>query len=300
MNDTAIVTCFYTNLHGTKYGGRSDREHHYLHSLASLLKITNADFIIYCDPLQEPMLKAFIEPIAKTKVTIYRYSLEDFYMKELFAQYKDFDHAVVSQRCQEIQYLKSYWMNEVEGYDWVFWIDAGISYSGLIPYKHMITQKADTFEYYNSVLYCNDILNGMKKAAADKFLMFAINNNYPVWYRRNILDGEFHTIDYHAIAGILGGKINSVKHFHKTFDSAARDITETLHMIYDEESIYQIMWDNNPEFFNIQKFEMWWHEDNINSIYKDHLNHIETEELVKNLKSFYNVLEDLLELGKEP
>jgi hypothetical protein len=261
------------------------------------MKITNADFIIYCDPLQEPMLKEFLEPIAKTKVTIYRYSLEDFYMKLLFDEHKDFEHAVVSERCQEIQYLKSYWMNEVEGYDWVFWIDAGISYSGLIPYKHLISEDPDRFEYYNSGLYCNDLINGMKRSAADKFLMFAINNNHPVWYRKNILDGEFHTIDYHAIAGILGGKINTVKIFHTMFNDTAIEMIDSLNAVHDEECIYQIMWSRMSEFFNIQKFEMWWHEDNLHSIYEDHP---ETIELVKHLKSFYNVLEDLVELGKQP
>ena len=298
MNDTAIVTCFYTNLHGTKYGGRSDRENHYLHSLASLLKITNADFIIYCDPIQEPMLKEFFEPLAKSKLTIYRYSLEDFYMKNLFEQYKDFEFAsTISQRCQEIQYLKSYWMNEVEGYDWIFWIDAGISYSGLIPDKHLIFPDNGMPEYYNSGLYCNDLINGMKKFTKDNFLMFAINNNYPVGYRKNILDNEFDAIDYHAIAGILGGKRNSVKRFHSVFYDTAIEMIETLNAVHDEECIYQVMWDRMPEFFHIQKFEMWWHEDNLHSIYRDEPEEIE---LVKDLKSFYNVLEDLVEIGKQP
>lgn len=297
MNDTAIVTCFYTNLHGTKYGGRSHRKNHYLHSLASLLKITNADFIIYCDPLEEPMLKDFVEPIAKTKVTIFKYSLDDFYMKGLFDQYKDFNHAASSQRCQEIQYLKSYWMNEVEGYEYVFWIDVGISYSGLIPDKHLIHTEKDVLEYFNSSLFCDDLVNGMKNSTEEKFLLFAINNIYPSPYRRNILDGEMNTIEYHAIAGILGGKRNVVNQFHNMFNDTAIDLIEGLNAVHDEECIYQIIWNKMPEFFNIQKFEMWWHEDNLHSIYQDHPERIE---LVKHLKSFYNVIEDLIELGKRP
>jgi hypothetical protein len=295
MNDTAIVTCFYTNLHGTNYGGRSDRNHHYLYSLASLLKITNADFIIYCDPQQETMLKEFLEPLAKSKLTIYPYNLQSFYMKELFDRYKDFEDAKTSQRCQEIQYLKSYWMNEVEGYDWVFWIDAGISYSGLIPDKHLIFPDNGMHEYFNSDLYCNALISGMKNFAKEKFLMFAINNNYPIPYRRNILNDSF--AEYHPIAGILGGKINVVKQFHDMFELTAKNMIENLGVVHDEECIYNLVWENNLDFFTIQRFEMWWHEDNLHSIYEDHP---ETIELVKDLKSFYNVLEDLVEIGKQP
>jgi hypothetical protein len=296
MNDTAIVTCFYTNLHGTNYGGRQHRYHQYLHSLASLLKITNADFYIYCDPLQESDVREFIEPIAKTKVIIVPYNLENFYMKDLFDEYKNFEEALTSDRCQEIQYLKSYWMNEIVDYNYVFWIDVGISYSGLIPDKHLIFADNSTSEYYNSDLFCNELIEGMKKKTEDRFLMFAINNTYPVFYRRNIIDQRLDTINYHAIAGILGGKKTTVQKFHFIFDNIAKVVIELLKEVHDEECIYHIIWQKNLDFFAIEKFEMWWHEDNLHSIYADSLEKIE---LVKHLKSFYNVLEDLVELGKQ-
>jgi hypothetical protein len=68
-----------------------------------------------------------------------------------------------------------------------------------------------------------------------------------------------------------------------------------LNEVHDEECIYNILWNRNPDFFAIEKFEMWWHEDSLHSIYADNLEEIE---LVKHLKSFYNVLEDLVKLGK--
>lgn len=300
MNDTAIVSCFYTNLHGTKYGGRQDREHHYLNSIVSLLKITNADFFIYCDPLQEPMLSSFIEPIAKTKVTIFRYNLEDFYMKTFFDEYKNYDHAKLSDRCQEIQYLKTHWMNDVDGYDWKFWIDAGISYSGLIPDKHLIFPDNAVNEYYNSDLFCDDLINGMKKFADDKFLMFSINNHFPVPYRKLISDvyhKEHEQISHHAIAGVLGGKKRSVENFHKMFTELASEIIIYKKEVYDEECIYNILLQRYPELFSEQKFETWWHEDNLLSIFKDDYKMIEK---VKSLRAFYRVLEDLIAIGKQP
>lgn len=301
MNDTAIVTCFYTNLHGTNYGGRQDRHYHYLRSLESLLKITNADFYIFCDPTQEPELKNVVDSVGRKNVTIYRFNLEDFYLKDVFAKYKNIEEAKTSYRCQEIQYLKSFWMNDLENYtnqkyEYIFWIDIGISYSGLIPDKHLIFPENGNIEYFNSGLFCNDLLNGLKKSSQNKLLLFAINNNHPTYYRRNIFDDEFETIPYHAIAGILGGQKSDVKWFQDEFTKTAIELAETKNQTYEEEIIYQIVQEKYPEMFNVQKFDMWWHEDNLHSIYQDRPEEIEK---VKHLKSFYHTLEDLIAIGKE-
>ena len=297
MNDTAIVSCFYTNLHGTKYGGRVSRTHHYLNSLASLLKMTNADFFVYVDPSEEYMLRAFLEPIAKNRVKIFAQDLEDFYMKDIFEKYKNYEEARTSLRCQEIQYLKTFWMNKVENYDYVFWIDAGISYSGLIPDRHLIFPDNGAIEYYNSGLFNNNLIEGMKKIAEDKFLILAINNDYPTFYRHVISDYYNDPVTYHTIGGILGGKTKTVKQFHSLFYQLAKEVIENKKEVHDEECIFNILWHNRPELFAAQKFERWWHEDNIKSIY--HGNEEEMEK-VKPLKPFYTVLEDLIAIGKQP
>ena len=299
MNDTAIVTCFYSNLHGTKYGGRLGRQSHYLHSICSLLKITNADFFIYCDPNQVDILREFVEPFSNSKLTIIPYDLEDFYMKGLFDKYKDFTKAQSSDRCQEIQYLKSCWMSDIEGYDWVFWFDAGLSYSGLMPDKYMLPRDVGKIEYFNSGLFCDELVDGLKRTAEDKFLTFAIHNSYPTAYRTYLLENyypkNYDSTTYHTIAGILGGRRNKVERFHSMFNDLAIEITEHCNEVYDEESIYNLLWDKYPEFFNAQKFDTWWHEDNAKSVYGDDERMIE---VIKSLRSFYKVLEDLIEVGK--
>jgi len=297
MSDTAIVTCFYTNLHGTNYGGRSHREHHYLMSLASLLKMTNADFYVYCDPSQHQMLLDFVEPIENKNITFIPYSLEDFYMKELFAQYKNLEESRTSERCQEIQYLKTYWMNEIKDHEWIFWFDVGISYSGLIPNKHMI-HKENTIECYNSSLFCNELLEGMKIYSDNKILALGINNNIPSFYRQCLL--EYYNryqdeIIYHMIAGIFGGRKNAVYKLHEMFYNLAVDVINTRKEVHDEECIYNILWYKNPKFFAEQKFETWWHEDNAEGHNPGHPSWVN---YIKTIRGFYNVLEDLIQLAK--
>ena len=47
-----FITCIYSNLHGTQFGGRNDREDHYKYSLLSLLKMTDADFVCYTSSIE--------------------------------------------------------------------------------------------------------------------------------------------------------------------------------------------------------------------------------------------------------
>jgi len=44
---TKIVTSIYSDLYGTKYGGRIGRRDHYRWSLLSMMKMTDADFVCY-------------------------------------------------------------------------------------------------------------------------------------------------------------------------------------------------------------------------------------------------------------
>jgi hypothetical protein len=59
--------------------------------------------------------------------------------------------------------------------------------------------------------------------------------------------------------------------------------------IYDEEVIYQIIWQDNKGFFATKNFETWYHEDNIPGIEgtDDYKN------MVAQCKSFYHTLVEL-------
>ena len=54
-----FITCIYGNLWGTEMGGRPSRFGHYMHSLLSLLKMTDADFICYTSETEIVRLKEY-------------------------------------------------------------------------------------------------------------------------------------------------------------------------------------------------------------------------------------------------
>lgn len=289
-NNTAIVTCFYTNLYGTKFGGRNGLDGRYRESFKSLLKMTNADFIVYHDPKSADELLLLAMETKHPNVKFIAQPIEDFYLADMFEKYKDFNEALSSHRCKEIQYNKAYWMKQVahqDKYDYVYWIDIGISHSGLLPDKYMIVEPHRAYECFNNTLYSPPLIEGMNKFVEDKFLMLAIHNSFPFGYR-NVIPQYDQVEEFHAIAGILGGRCETVKEFCTLFVFDAYDIAEETKTIHDEEVVLNIMWHQNRYFFAIKKFETWYHEDNGPHVQSDK-EHI--EQILKS-KPFYSILEE--------
>jgi len=57
-----FVTCIYSFLNGTTFGGRVNRYGHYRWSLLSLLKMSDADFVCYTSKDEyEDLVKFFYE-----------------------------------------------------------------------------------------------------------------------------------------------------------------------------------------------------------------------------------------------
>jgi hypothetical protein len=294
MKDTCIVTCYYTKLHGTKFGGRKGLDARYRESLVSLLKITDADFYIYCDPQQKQELIDHLDERVEhwsEYVTLVPHDLDNFYLEELFAEFKDYEHAKKSDRCKEIQYNKIFWMKDVvlnRDYEYCFWIDIGISHSGLLPDKFMIVPENRDFECFNNTLFSNGLIRGMKKYVEDKFLIFAIHNSHPMGYRPPIY--WYNVLEpYHTIGGFLGGKKRTILEFYDIFKDKAYKVASADDTIYDEEVIYNIIWQENPEFFADKKFETWYHEDNIPGINGSD----EFKDKIRTCRPFYHILVEL-------
>jgi hypothetical protein len=158
-------------------------------------------------------------------------------------------------------------VSEQYDYDHIFWIDIGISYSGLIPDKYLIFPENGKHEYYNSILYSNDLVDGMKSFTKDRFLLMMIHNHEPVFYRKVLYDFFDHENEkHHAIGGILGGKKETIKPFHDLFVTTSIEVAEKEQTIHDEEAIYQVMYERNREFFADKRFDTWYHENNAEGI----------------------------------
>ena len=107
-----FITCIYSDLSGTGYGGRHARGGHYKFSLLSLLKMTDADFLCYTSERELESLKNFFytqNNISESQLKFQIFNLNDTKFQSHLLKFKDYDSAKTGDRCLEIQYSKFHW-----------------------------------------------------------------------------------------------------------------------------------------------------------------------------------------------
>lgn len=286
-----ILTCIYDNLFGTDLGGRISRGAHYRYSLLSLLKMTDADFLCYTSESELNSLKEFFyvqNNVSETKLEFKSYDLKESYFKDLINEYVDLEQVKRSDRCVPLQYMKLMWfLQEDKSYDYYYWFDAGLSYTGLIPSKHLDNSGGYFNQYYQSHLFNNNFINNLIKFSGDKFTLVGKEN------QRNYWSGTVNPIHYinydssiHVIGGFFGGKKELWDLVVNLFEKATVTVTNHDKQLYHEEHILSLIFRNNEDMFNMLHFDTWWHEE-ANNPGLDAIEH------VKNNKSFYKILEEL-------
>jgi hypothetical protein len=282
-----ILTCIYSDLYGSEFGGRSHRKDHYRFSLLSLLKMSQADFVCYTSDREINDLKDFFyskHNIPEKRISFIVFDLHQNEYSELINSVKDLESIIKSDRCYEIQYLKFSWFNnEDKTYDYYFWFDAGLSHTGLIPDKYLY---GDGYRrYFESTLFNENFLNNLVKYIDNKFLIVAKENFRNYW--EGTVNPKFYTKynnSVHIIGGFFGGKRELWEQIVPKFNEYLKLVLSEKEKLYYEEHIMSLMYQNHQDWFIPLNFDIWWHEDN----YKEG-----SKEFFKENKSFYKILEEL-------
>ena len=289
---TKIVTAIYDNLFGSDLGGRINRGGHYKHSLRSLLKMNNADFVCYTSDEEIQDLKHFFyveNNISPEKLIIKTFNLRNFEFTEKINKIKNVTETKTSDRCVEIQYAKFVWVNDeiTNDYENIFWFDAGLSHTGLIPPKYMDETKGYWEKYYESPLFNNVFLKNLIDYSGDKIFICAKENvsNYwsgtvPEHYYKQ------HNMSHHIIGGFFGGKCSNVIEYCNLFKHYTNQLLDNESRLYHEENVMCLIFYNHNEMFNPKYFDIWWHEG-------ERISGIDMDEYTKTRKSFYKVIEEL-------
>ena len=289
MKKVKFITCIFSNLYGTKWGGRPNRWGHYKWSLLSLLKMTDADFVCYTSAEEYGELYKFYyerHNISKDKFQIKVWNLEDTRYLEQIHSIKDFESAKRGDRCIEVQYTKFYWWElEDNSYDYYFWIDAGLSHTGLIPNNYLTSTHPEQ-RYYESSLFDNTFLNNMIEMIGDKFILLGKENDRNFW--SGTVDQKFYTKydrSIHIIGGLFGGKKELWPSVFGEFDRYLKMFLYDEKEIHHEELIMSLMFRNHPEYFTMFQFDTWWHPESAPKGLKP--------TYFEENKSFYKILEDI-------
>jgi hypothetical protein len=178
---TKIVTSIYSDLHGTEFGGRPSRGGHYRHSLLSLMKMSDADFVCYTSDREfDDLVKFFYleNNVDKNKLILKKYDISNFSLSSKINKIKNIEETKHSDRCVEIQYCKFIWSideSDIANYDNLYWFDAGLSHAGLFPRRYM-NQSGYWQQNYHCTLFNNKILSNLITFTGDRIFLCAKEN----------------------------------------------------------------------------------------------------------------------------
>lgn len=290
---TLIVTCIFFDLYNTELGGRDSREGHYKNSLKSLLKMSDAKFICFTSIDQIQNLRNFFyeeNKFNESQIEFKSFNLRGNEYHYKIQEIKKTQNNLLKDRCYEIQYSKFYWCLEFcdsDKFDNIFWFDAGLSHSGLIPPKYLNTTKGYWEKYFESPLFNNNFLQNLISTSNDKIVLCAKENKRNYWSQT--LPKKYYNqfkCDHHIIGGFFGGKINLMKNLCLLFIKQMNEVLNNEKQLYLEENILTAIFYNHPKLFHPLYFDIWWHEE-------DYIPGIDLKELTLKEKSFYKILENL-------
>ena len=284
-----FITCIYSDLYGTDFGGRPGRNGHYRWSLLSLLKMNDADFLCYTSERELESLENFfykIHNVSPKKLEFKVFDIKNTRHAKRLNEIKDVEGIKKGDRCLEIQYLKFEWFDFEDGsYDYYYWIDAGLSHVGLFPNRYLTNTELER-RYYECSLFNNDFLKQLINFTDDKFFMIGKDNERNYW--SGTVDPKWYTNydrSIHVIGGLFGGHVSKWRNIVDLFDNYLSQIMEVDKQHPYEELIMSLMSVNHPELFNKKLFDTWWSEDSgVKGLQDDYY--------IIN-KSFYKIFEEL-------
>ena len=291
---TKIVSAVYFDLYGTDLGGRPGRNDHYLYSLNSIMGTNTAQFIIYTNDKNK--VDEFFTQYYPDKLSRYssiEYDLYNTEYKDKINQKKNLLETRKSDRCIELQYCKLSWlkMNISSDVEYIYWIDAGLCYSGLLPNKYLKIGPNYNDSYYGSDIFTSKFIDNLNAEAGDKIIVCA-KDNVDYYWDCGVPEQYFKSFNssYHIIGGLFGGNNQTVNNLCSLFYLLANNLLDKEDRIYSEEQILSCLFFNYPELFQPQTFDIWWHEDNISG----NLGKEEGFRLLQKAKSFYKILEKFI------
>jgi hypothetical protein len=153
-----------------------------------------------------------------------------------------------------------------EYYDYIYWIDVGLSHHGIFPKKynpnsHLATGMSYDFNTYSFTnLFNEDLFKGINSFVGDRLL--SLDNElkfHNVDELNRVLEGNFRFNNL-SVGGILGGHISKIKWLIDKFNlMGERSLSKNV--ILNHEAIISFIKEETTENFERFVFQTWYHED---------------------------------------
>jgi hypothetical protein len=267
---TKFVTAFYTDIKGFPFFGHEyfAREERYLHSLRVLNNMEN-EIICYCNDTEIEKLKKHVESFNLTNVTLKVSNLKDFPLSERMEKIKTDTEGF--KFYHEVDWNKIFLLQKEydETYDYIYWIDVGLSHHGLFPNKYnpnseLATGMSYDFNTYSFTnLFNNRLVVGLNNFVGDKLINLSNELKFhSTTELNNILQGGYEYRGL-SVGGILGGHISKLKFFiERFFELGNKSLDQNF--ILNHEAIISFMYEESKENFETFLFQTWYHADTPN------------------------------------
>jgi len=264
---TLIYTSIYSNLWGTEFGGRPGRELHYKYSLLNILNLNASKFMCFTSEEEINDLEQWFyveNGISKEKLIFVVFNLFESKYYDEINKLKNLETISQSDRCYEVQYNKFFWIDHIpniENYDKVFWVDAGLSHGGIFPEKYSYGVGYE--RHYNFTLFNDDTFDRLINSSKNKLLILNKNNKGRFYWSTNLPEkyyNEFNNGD-HIIGGLFGGSVVNLIQFKTRFDDLLSTLLTQETELYFEELIMSCIYQNFKNDFICLNFDDWYERD---------------------------------------
>jgi hypothetical protein len=285
-----LVTCVYSKKYGRADEVKSDKddglnEIRYQRFHYSLISISNTHIpiIIFTNVDYVGFLQNFCDENLKHKdFKIIGLNLEDLPFYNQIDELKSYNTELnpIGNRYSQIMSAKPYLMkyaidNNIFQGDKYFWIDAGLSYVSLIPDRHKSGGPTDWFAYS---CFDKNFVQRLDQYSQDKMFIILFNPGMgnPYLIQEGIYQfNENPYNNYYMIGGLWGGNKSDVLKFQQLYDEYLNKVInywkinkKSSHTrMFVDESIFSVIAYNHPENFSPQRFDTWYHEDDITQIH---------------------------------
>ena len=278
---TLFVTCFYNGLDNTKLGGRIGRLWHYFHAIKSIINM-GCDVVVYTSESDRPHLESAISQSShpeNVKIVIY-----DLYSHPYHEYFQKCMNGQKTDRCNEIMHGKPMWMSNhlSDGYDYIYWIDCGLSHGGLFPQRY---RTGTGFEsHFTCTLFTPKMVESLNNYE-DKFVILYGDQTYHLFEavpHHHFFKDHPRDENCHIIGGLFGGNTGLVEKFCDDYSNLMIEMKEN-NLFEREEHLMTVLYFRNKQMFQPLKFTTWHHEEVDLGICCNHPNDI----------CFYRIFEDL-------
>jgi hypothetical protein len=261
---TLVYTSIYNNLYGTEFGGRISREYHYNASLLNILNINADKFICFTSKEDLNSLEKYFydeKKVNKEKIEFIIFDLKESKYFDKIHRLKNIEKIKKTDRCFEIQYNKFFWLDLIENkndYDRIYWFDAGLSHSGIIPTKY--STRSDYDRYFSFSLFNESLLKRLNSITELKPLIVVKNNGGIFFWSQTVPKKYYneYNIRNHVIGGFFGGKPDDMIKLRNNFENLLLELLDNEDELYMEEQILTCLYSNDENLYNTLKFDDWY------------------------------------------